>query len=161
MDVVIEVRSDTSGKTWTVDKSKDAEPGSPRAFRLERINLGLDGNGDMRSSCVAVPDPRVVLPGASPQRPTGKHQIAIYEAIRPILAASGCLTIPEAKKLAANLLDSAAVKRSTERANDAVDALLAHGFFLNDGGTMRLGSAGRGTDQPDQMTPINLPQTSR
>lgn len=54
MDTCIEVGSD---RTWKIDKQKDGASGAEYAFRLEKVALGMDADGDEVSSLVAEPDP--------------------------------------------------------------------------------------------------------
>lgn len=55
-DTFISVSSSKGGgRKWKLGKMKDAEDGMEFSFRLEKVDLGLDENGDPVVSCVAVP----------------------------------------------------------------------------------------------------------
>lgn len=60
LDANIELIPDASQPdlvTWCARKVKDGENGITHCFRREVVDLGMDADGDLRTSCVIVPDP--------------------------------------------------------------------------------------------------------
>lgn len=99
----IDVESDGSGRAFRVELQRDAEADLGRAFRLQRVVLGTDEDGDELASVVvaqesdAVREPR-------PARPKGKNQAAVLSAIRELMAdeaevAPGTSTLPAGKRI--------------------------------------------------------------
>jgi len=56
LDAALEVKRTQGGLEWLSGKVKDGESGNATSFRLERVVLGKDEDGDEVSSCVAVGD---------------------------------------------------------------------------------------------------------
>ena len=55
MDAAIEVSRNGDVRSWAVAKSKDGEDGKQRGFSLSVVELGEDSDGELVTSCVAVP----------------------------------------------------------------------------------------------------------
>jgi hypothetical protein len=55
LDAAIEVKRAGDLRVWEVAKSKDGEDGKGQGFKLDRVHLGEDPDGDAVTSCVIVP----------------------------------------------------------------------------------------------------------
>ncbi len=55
LDAAIEVCRTGDHREWRVAKSKDGEDGAAHPFKLEIVDLGIDGDGDPITSCVVRP----------------------------------------------------------------------------------------------------------
>lgn len=56
LDGVVELTRNGESRTWINRKAKDGKDGAEHSFRLEIVELGHDVDGDVISSCVAVPE---------------------------------------------------------------------------------------------------------
>jgi putative DNA primase/helicase len=139
LDGAIEVNKTDSRREWSVAKSKDDETGAVHAFKLEVVPVGFDDEGEEITSCVAVLDDsvdavkRVKLPGG------GNQKIALDTLAEPLRkscdigkdgAPNGhpCIRLDDAVTLVAERLTCEA-KRRTERAQQALTALVAKGIY--------------------------------
>jgi hypothetical protein len=62
LDSVICVTRENDLRRWIVEKSKDDIDGSKHTFQLQTINLGIDEDGEVITSCVIVPSSYVESP---------------------------------------------------------------------------------------------------
>jgi hypothetical protein len=56
LDAAIEVSRDADRRKWTIAKAKDGADGVTHPFKLELLQIGIDTDEDLITSCVAVPD---------------------------------------------------------------------------------------------------------
>lgn len=56
LDAAIEVRRDGDRREWLSAKVKEGEDGQTHPFKLEVLELGIDEDAEVITSCVAVPD---------------------------------------------------------------------------------------------------------
>lgn len=82
LDALIEVRRDgkSSERSWSAFKVKDGVDGAEHAFRLDVVELGIDDDGDVISSCV-IEGMGEVVPVEKPL--TGSNRIAL-DALRSV-----------------------------------------------------------------------------
>lgn len=141
LDAVIEVARSGDVRTWTNGKQKDEQDGESHTFRLRRVELGEDDEGDPVTSCVLdAGDPALDLEPARPRLPKGGNQKIVYDALGPLFRASAargragapairpCLTLEEAIAGSRDRLPVDA-KRRTERAQQAISGLVASGVI--------------------------------
>lgn len=55
LDAAIEVSRSGDVREWSVAKAKDGQDGKIHPFKLEVVTMGLDGDGDLITSCVIQP----------------------------------------------------------------------------------------------------------
>jgi putative DNA primase/helicase len=139
LDGAIEVNKTDSRREWSIAKSKDDETGTVHAFKLEVVPVGFDEEGEEVTSCVVVVDDsadavkRVKLPSG------GNQKIALDTLAEPLrksceLGKDGapqghpCIRLDDAVGLVAERLTCEA-KRRTERAQQALNALVAKGIY--------------------------------
>ena len=67
LDASIEVERTVNQRSWKLAKSKDGVDGTSVAFRLDRVVLGTDSDGDEVSSCVVLPDTGTVFTKTEPR----------------------------------------------------------------------------------------------
>lgn len=66
LDAAVVVERNDEARSWKVDKAKDGRDGETHYFRLSVVEVGMDEDGDMVTSCVVVPDTAPASPGAKP-----------------------------------------------------------------------------------------------
>lgn len=138
MDAAVEVTRDGDRRRWSVAKSKDAEDGTGRAFKLAVVELGLDEVGDLATSCVVTSD----LAAEEIKRarlPQGGNQRIALDALRPHfrtgqLGRPGapplrpCIELQQSIILVAGHLTCDADRRA-ERARTAITGLVSRGVL--------------------------------
>jgi putative DNA primase/helicase len=139
LDAAIEVTRDGDRKEWRVAKAKDGQDGAVHPFRLERIELAPDDEGEPVSSCVVRPD-ESAADIARVKLPQGGNQKLALEALRPLLTASPvfgkagapalrpCIELEAAVTAGAARLTCQTDRRVT-RARDAITGLAARGVL--------------------------------
>jgi hypothetical protein len=136
LDGAIEVRRPQTGREWRREKVKDGEDGVITPFRLERVVLGIDEDGDEISSCVAVGD---LFRVEQPKVPTGKNQKALLDALwlkytkTELIPMTDVLTLAEA-----SLPDQSG--NAKQRAKEAVTGLVNLKRLVQEGYQQRLAS---------------------
>jgi len=93
IDCEILVAPQTHGILLTCTKAKDAEPFTPIHFSLETVTIGKDESGDSISSAVLASRD---APPLKKNRPTGKNQNKVFDALRRLISESGEDEIDEA-----------------------------------------------------------------
>src|SRR5262245_2057005 len=94
-DAQLAVRRDAAGNIIvTVEWMKDGAEGDVIASRLERMDIGIDQDGDVQSSCVIVPV-EGELPRAVPQRRLSDRQRLAIEALTETVLQAGKPAPPE------------------------------------------------------------------
>ena len=126
LDAALEVKRTQGGLEWLSDKVKDGESGNATSFRLERVVLGKDEDGDEISSCVAVGDLFRKPPLAQPK---GKNQKAVLDALLLKFGAGTTVASDEALDIAkASLTDQ--TTNTAQRAKEALKGLLEIGRLV-------------------------------
>lgn len=124
LDGAIEVKKTQTGREWIVTKSKDAEDGLRRSFRLEQVQLGLDSDGDPITSCVIAPDQTALF---SKPKLTGTNQAPVWTAVTKSHETGDVVTYDELQKLA----DEAIPKTSNkgQRIKETIQAFIDKGYL--------------------------------
>jgi hypothetical protein len=130
LDAAIEVKRPASGREWHIHKVKDGEDGVITPFRLEHVVMGTDEDGDEISSCVAVGD---LFRATQPKTPSGKNQIAVYNALAHEFKSGETASKADVQKIAEGALSNNPKFRT--RAKDALASLAEKGHLTesNDG----------------------------
>ena len=123
LDAALEVKRTQGGLEWLSDKVKDGESGNATSFRLERVVLGKDEDGDEISSCVAVGDLFRKPPLAQPK---GKNQKAVLDALK-LKWAVGVLVAPDDLSSTAQAALPDQSKNNRQRAKEAIEGLVKLG----------------------------------
>lgn len=138
MDAAIEVNRTEGSRHWKLGKSKDGVDGAKRPFRLEVIDLGVDDDNDLISSCVVVQDEtataihKVKMPG-------GPNQRIAFNALKPCFAmgsigkvreakARPCISLDEGIEAVAGRLTCAPSRRNT-LARSTINAMVGNGLL--------------------------------
>ena len=141
LDAVLEVTRTDDRREWAVHKAKDGRDGEVHPFRLRVVHLGEDDEGEAITSCAvessqleqAPLQPRVNLP-------TGGNQKIVYDALCPLFRESTtrgqagappmrpCLSLDGAIHGVRDRL-TVEPKRRTERAQQAINGLVARGVL--------------------------------
>ena len=124
LDTVIEVKLATTCREWGIAKSKDGEDGIKRSFRLEQVQLGTDADGDLITSCVAVPDTSALF---SKPKLTGKNQGPVWAAISAKHSTGQEVTRAELQKLAGEAITITSNK--SQRIKETIGALTEKGYL--------------------------------
>lgn len=136
MDAVIEVVQDKDGqRSWRVVKAKDDALSAPHYFDLLPVPLGLDSDGEPVSSCVVQQTLVLPQPARVKQAPTGKRQVAAWNAIKndgrqqfPRVELEGVIR-------SAMQVES---RRQLTAAREALDKLISDGYLLEVDGVLTL-----------------------
>jgi len=126
LDAALEVKRTQGGLEWLSDKVKDGESGNATSFRLERVVLGKDEDGDEISSCVAVGDLFRKPPLAQPK---GKNQKAVLDALLLKFGAGTTVASDEALDIAKASLTNQTTN-TAQRAKEALKGLLEIGRLV-------------------------------
>ena len=126
LDAALEVKRTQGGLEWLSAKVKDGASGNATSFRLERVVLGQDEDGDEISSCVAVGD---LFRKTLLTQPTGKNQKAVLNALLLKFGAGATVASDEALDIAkASLTDQ--TTNTAQRAKEALKGLLEIGRLV-------------------------------
>lgn len=134
LDVTILVERKQTGREWGVAKLKDGDDDVSYPFKLEVVELGVDEDGDLITSCVAIGD---MFRTNKPKPPTGKNQIAVLEAIRTLAGKNLSVMYEDGLAAGSEALD-VPVKHRKERAADAIQRLVDAGHLILEGGTLQI-----------------------
>ncbi|MBS3021746.1 hypothetical protein DJFAAGMI_04522 [Comamonas sp. PE63] len=66
LDAAVLIERNGDARSWRVDKAKDGRDGETHYFRLNVVEVGMDEDGDVMTSCVVVPDSVVPTKGEKP-----------------------------------------------------------------------------------------------
>lgn len=150
-ETVIEVTSRVGkgAHSWRPEKLKDAESVGEHLFMLESVNLGVDGDGDVITSCIVVWDQASEASKREEFQVKGKNQQLVLEAIRREIKNGPKHPVPDgvpdgvrvilretAVRIGAlELVTGAGVEpgRGTERAKVAIDGLVKLGTLVTAG----------------------------
>lgn len=137
LDGAIEVERTGLARSWHAAKVKDGKDGEGSAFKLELIDLGVDADGDPKTSCAVAPDTATVF---AVKEPTGKSQRPALAAIRQAIHASAtfgqggcgpqdqCIAVDDAiAAIVPGLVTTASNKRNN-RARQLVQDLVSGGY---------------------------------
>ena len=126
LDAALEVKRTQGGLEWLSAKVKDGASGNATSFRLERVVLGQDEDGDEISSCVAVGD---LFRKAPLTQPTGKNQKAVLDALLLKFGAGTTVATDKALDIAkASLTDQ--TTNAAQRAKEALIGLVEIGRLV-------------------------------
>lgn len=139
LDAAIEVTRNGDRREWAIDKAKDGSDGERRAFKLQRVEIGTDEDGEPVTSCAVVPDD---APADSRRLklPQGSTQKIVYEAVGALLrkgehlgkagapASRPCVQIEAAVLASADRLTCREDQRVFQ-ARRAINAMVANGVF--------------------------------
>ena len=145
LDAVIEVRKDkTNGRAWSTVKAKDGPLDASHSFRLERVDLGQDADGESITSCVVLPDHGKLF-STSPQKPKGANQVIALKEVTELIRKQPTQTggKPQGAKIEDAITFTAATlicdaKHKKERAESAINGLVAGQFLTQSGGYLFL-----------------------
>jgi hypothetical protein len=126
LDAALEVKRTQGGLEWLGAKVKDGASGNATSFRLERVVLGKDEDGDEISSCVAVGDLFRKPPLA---QPNGKNQKAVLDALLLKFGAGTTIEADEALNIAKASLTNQTTN-TAQRAKEALQGLLGIGRLV-------------------------------
>ena len=126
LDAALEVKRTRGGLEWLSAKVKDGASGNATSFRLERVVLGQDEDGDEISSCVAVGDLFRKPPLA---QPNGKNQRAVLDALLLKFGAGTTIATDEALDIAKASLTNQTTN-TAQRAKEALKGLLEIGRLV-------------------------------
>ncbi len=139
LDAAIEISRDKDVRQWQVAKSKDGLDGAACGFKLEPVSLGLDSDGDEITSCVVARS--LVTIANTKSEPQGKNQKAALRIIHGLIkqstergqatasADTQCISEMHAVSTVAGVLLLEDPKRKTERAKEAIAALVCSGHL--------------------------------
>ena len=149
LDGVIEIRRDGDRREVFIYKTKDGEDGVSYPFELEIIEMGIDEDGDIISSCVVNPLENINGAFKKAMPPKSGNQRAIWDALGEIFRKAGTVR-PKAAPVALPhdkpciSLESAIEqtrtrlvcepKRQTERAQAAISGLVNRGLLCFEDG---------------------------
>ena len=126
LDAALEVKRTQGGLEWLSAKVKDGASGNATPFRLERVVLGQDEDGDEISSCVAVGDLFRKAPLAQPK---GKNQKAVLDALLLKFGAGTTVASDEAHDIAKAAL-TGQTTNTAQRAKEALEGLIEIGRLV-------------------------------
>lgn len=75
LDAAILVERNGDARSWKVDKAKDGRDGETHYFRLNVVEVGMDEDGDVITSCVVTPDS--VMPTKAEKPLTANQKMAL------------------------------------------------------------------------------------
>lgn len=139
LDGAIEVNKTDSRREWNVAKSKDDETGTVHAFKLEIVTVAHDDEGEVITSCVAVPDESVGAVKLVRLPVGGNQKIALDSLGEPLRnskefgkdgAPHGhpCIRLDDAVMTVSERMPCEA-KRRPERARAAITSLISRGIY--------------------------------
>ena len=126
LDAALEVKRTQGGLEWLSAKVKDGASGNATSFRLERVVLGQDEDGDEISSCVAVGD---LFRKTLLTQPTGKNQKAVLDALLFKFGAGTTVATDKALDIAKASL-TGQTTNTAQRAKEALEGLLEIGRLV-------------------------------
>ena len=126
LDAALEVKRTQGGLEWLSAKVKDGASGNSKSFRLERVVLGEDEDGDEISSCVAVGD---LFRKPPLTQPTGKNQKAVLDALLLKSGAGTTVATDEALDIAKASL-TGQTTNTAQRAKEALEGLIEIGRLV-------------------------------
>lgn len=140
LDLCIEVARTGERREWRLDKVKDGEDGAVHAFRLQRVDIGADDDGEPIASMVVRAETEAAPAATHIVLPKGGNQRIIYDALGPVLRASAafgkagapalrpCVELEEAVRATRDRLAVEPARR-TERTRQAITGLVSSGIL--------------------------------
>ena len=86
LDAAVLVERNGEARSWKIDKAKDGRDGETHYFRLNVVEVGIDEDGDVMTSCVVVPDSVVPTKG---EKPLTANQKMALESFREAAGVHG------------------------------------------------------------------------
>lgn len=151
LDAAIEVTHTRSGRTWRMAKAKDGEAGQHFPFRLEKVKVMENEQGNDVVSCAVVmtdatnPRKDSLSKGSLSKLPSGANQKLAKKILDDLLERSSecgsggapegrsCILLDNAVSYVAQSVQSED-KRKKERAKKAILSLVDHGFYASANG---------------------------
>jgi hypothetical protein len=139
LDCAIEVTRSGDRREWKVDKAKDGEDGKAYPFRLEVVEVGINEDRDLVTSCAIQPEQQAGAAVRAVRMPAGGNQKIIYDGLRDLLVKSperskggapDYLPVVALEEAIAKLRGSLATeeRRKSERTQQAITGLINGGF---------------------------------
>ncbi len=139
LDCAIEVTRSGDRREWKVDKAKDGEDGKAYPFRLDVVEVGINEDHDLVTSCVIQPEQQAGAAVRAVRMPAGGNQKIIYDGLRDLLVKSperskggapDYLPVVALEEAIAKLRGSLATeeRRKSERTQQAITGLINGGF---------------------------------
>ena len=144
LDGAIEVTATDNRKAWRVAKCKDDVTGDAHPFKLEKVAVGMDDEGDEITSCVIVPDDSVEAIKQAKRLSLRSNQKIANEALDEALRKSPhtgkegapqgrpCIQYTDAVAIVAERIPADA-KHRTSRAKIAITGLVGRGYLAMKG----------------------------
>lgn len=138
LDGAIAVERSATSRSWNAAKVKDGEDGKQVPFKLHVIDLELDSDGDLVTSCAVGPDSAAIF---LPREPTGKSQKAALSALRRMIGASTelgragcnpqvqCIKVDDAVTRVADTLTTVQTSKRNNRSRALVQGLINDGYL--------------------------------
>lgn len=145
IDVAIEVSVGQNNKrSWKQTKNREGVSYIPHPFELKVVEIGVDADNDVVTSCIIVPDEspeanEVQVAAELPLvKPHAKHQKVALDVLITTTTDSGRITMEEAIKLVAPKLDC---EKGRQRgcAIPAINAMITKGMLKMDGNLIVVG----------------------
>lgn len=149
LDGAIEVAKSDGRREWSVAKSKDDATGITYPFFLDVVNVGVDDEGEVITSCVAIPDDDLEPSMRRALPPKSGNQKIIWDSLNDLLknstsfgkanapATRPCIQLDDAiEKAKGGLLCEA--KRQRERTQSAITGLVSRGLLQHKEGWLWL-----------------------
>jgi hypothetical protein len=80
LDAAISITKEGDQFRWSIAKSKDGRDDKVSSFRLDKVVIGSDDDGEVITSCVIKPDEKYVPP-AKPLSPPARQIVEAYQAV--------------------------------------------------------------------------------
>lgn len=144
LDATIEVTRKGEQRIWTISKAKDGEDGKKFPFDLNVVDLGIDDDNDLISSCVIQPLSNTILNNKETKAPKGVNQKIVLDRIKELLQSPIYHQNEKPKidlKVAIDLIkDDLDVepKRCVERTRQAIIGLVSNGVLQNEKGQLSI-----------------------
>ena len=127
-DNIIEVKS-ASYSSWRLVKNKDEEGNISFNFKLTKIDIGEDTEGDAITSCFVEAS---TIPASTSNFPSGKNQILVYEKLHLILKAKlvdDFIALTDAIDLGATALEHLDPHRQKNQSKLIIEKLVQDGHL--------------------------------
>jgi AAA domain len=140
-DAVIEIKREDERRSLKLAKSKDGSDDIEHHFRLSKVEIGKDRDGNSKASCVVVAEENATNT-VKRVKPASGNQTIVYEVIGELLRASKdsgkggapaykpCICFEAAIDGCVGRLTVSEERRAKERARDAIKAMVSKGILM-------------------------------